>query len=640
MEGAGRKKHVMRGGARTYAVTGNEVYNDFSTLDDTNLATALAANPNNVVMFIYMPALPGPPPTPHGVSDDPTVFNRANPALVSPAPGASGWHSVVFGTSQSLLQPRDFRVLMNPAFRIFVQRIGRMDPVTRKDMIRGPDGPGGAVTPGLMGFPNIAALNAWLGPPPAPPPPPPAPPAPPPPPPASSGDGGSGAAGGDVGAVPLPAALARYANVVDNAATGHIWANLQQQMLLAPLVRQRDEYGRWSQDPVLFIVFNGFILGLQGRGVLPPDPAALAEIPLSDYYCSFIWMIIRIVNGADDIPDAWLDAGGALSAMRFPGRGSLEDVVVSVRSLMERVVKDNWKHALDNNDENGWIEAARELERALVNAPPPPAGAVPGGVQEVDIPMAGDGGAGGSNAAAMMGGPLGAAAARAGPGILGPFASAAGSGMMAPAGQFQWANYGPPGAAVAQAAPAVAAPMMGGPLGAAAAMMGGPLGAAGAAGAGPGILGPFASAAGSGMMAPAGQFQWANYGPPGAAVAQAAQAPAVAAPMNPGMLAPMPPYPNHPRNPYNNLGAAQQANNAIAWQYWDQWVAMYPLAAAQYLASLPPGQRRYGGAIRSSLPTRRAGRSSSSRKRRYTHRRRALRIGKGGYRSTKKNRKV
>ena len=580
MEGAGRKKHVMRGGGRIFQVTEDQKCNDFITLDEPTIKTVLektkpdgSPDTRNIIMFIYMPALPGPPPTQHGVSDKPTVINRAAPELIGPAdniviPGLNEdlgppprpvrWHTANFGTTQLAISHRDYLTIMNPVNRLFMCMIGNYNQNVRLDLVRGPDGPGGTVRPGIMGFPNIAALNAWLGP----------PPAPPPPPPASSGDGGSGAAGGDVGAVPLPAALARYANVVDNAATGHIRANLQQQMLLAPLVRQRDEYGRYSQDPVLFIVFNGFIMGLQRRGVLPPDPAALAEIPLSDYYCSFIWMIIRIVNGADDIPDAWLDAGGALSAMRFPGRGYLEDVVVSVRSLMESVVKDNWKHALDNNDENGWIEAARELERALVNAPPPPAGAVPGGVQEADIPMAGDGGAGGSNAAAMMGGPLGAA------------------------------------------------------------------------GAGPGILGPFASAAGSGMMAPAGQFQWANYGPPGAAAAAAQAAPAVAAPMNPGMLAPMPPYPIHPRNPYNNLGAAQRANNAIAWHYWDQWVAMYPLAAAQYLASLPPGQRRYGGAIRSSLPTRRAGRSSSSRKRRYTHRRRALRIGKGGYRSTKKNRKV
>ena len=47
-----------------------------------------------------------------------------------------------------------------------------------------------------------------------------------------------------------------------------------------------------------------------------------------------------------------------------------------------------------------------------------------------------------------------------------------------------------------------------------------------------------------------------------------------------------------------------------------------------------------GDVIRSSLPTRRVGRSSSSKKRRYTHRRRALRTGKGGYRSTGKHRKV
>lgn len=52
------------------------------------------------------------------------------------------------------------------------------------------------------------------------------------------------------------------------------------------------------------------------------------------------------------------------------------------------------------------------------------------------------------------------------------------------------------------------------------------------------------------------------------------------------------------------------------------------------------GRGRRSSRHRSSLPTRRAGRSSSSRKRRYSHRRRALRTGKGGYRSTGKHRKV
>lgn len=49
-----------------------------------------------------------------------------------------------------------------------------------------------------------------------------------------------------------------------------------------------------------------------------------------------------------------------------------------------------------------------------------------------------------------------------------------------------------------------------------------------------------------------------------------------------------------------------------------------------------------GGSTRrlTSLPTRRAGRSSSSSKRNYTHRRRALLTGKGGYRPTKTGRKV
>ena len=41
-----------------------------------------------------------------------------------------------------------------------------------------------------------------------------------------------------------------------------------------------------------------------------------------------------------------------------------------------------------------------------------------------------------------------------------------------------------------------------------------------------------------------------------------------------------------------------------------------------------------------SLPTRRGQRSSSSSKRRYTHRQRALRTGTGGYRPTKTGRKA
>ncbi len=51
---------------------------------------------------------------------------------------------------------------------------------------------------------------------------------------------------------------------------------------------------------------------------------------------------------------------------------------------------------------------------------------------------------------------------------------------------------------------------------------------------------------------------------------------------------------------------------------------------------------RRGGSTRrpSSLPTRRAGRSSSSRRKRYTRRQRALRTGKAGYHSTKTGRTV
>ena len=61
--------------------------------------------------------------------------------------------------------------------------------------------------------------------------------------------------------------------------------------------------------------------------------------------------------------------------------------------------------------------------------------------------------------------------------------------------------------------------------------------------------------------------------------------------------------------------------------------------------ALPQPKRKgwlWGGrrATRFSLPTRRAGRSSSSRRRRYTHRQQASRTGKGDYRSTKKDRKV
>ena len=55
-----------------------------------------------------------------------------------------------------------------------------------------------------------------------------------------------------------------------------------------------------------------------------------------------------------------------------------------------------------------------------------------------------------------------------------------------------------------------------------------------------------------------------------------------------------------------------------------------------------PARGKKGGSTLhlTSLPTRRAGRSSSSSKRNYTHRRRALRTGKAGYQPTKTGRKV
>ena len=52
------------------------------------------------------------------------------------------------------------------------------------------------------------------------------------------------------------------------------------------------------------------------------------------------------------------------------------------------------------------------------------------------------------------------------------------------------------------------------------------------------------------------------------------------------------------------------------------------------------GGSRFSRAHPLSLPTRRGQRSSSSSKRRYTHRQRALRTGKGGYRPTKSGRKA
>jgi hypothetical protein len=63
-----------------------------------------------------------------------------------------------------------------------------------------------------------------------------------------------------------------------------------------------------------------------------------------------------------------------------------------------------------------------------------------------------------------------------------------------------------------------------------------------------------------------------------------------------------------------------------------------------WVDTLPKCVGKRGGASRArrlpSLPTRRGQRSSSSSKRRYTHRQRALRTGKGGYRPTKSGRKA
>ncbi len=74
--------------------------------------------------------------------------------------------------------------------------------------------------------------------------------------------------------------------------------------------------------------------------------------------------------------------------------------------------------------------------------------------------------------------------------------------------------------------------------------------------------------------------------------------------------------------------------------------APYGFGAFNGVAPGPPQPAAFsqvdGGSTRhrSSLPTRRAGRSSFARKMRYTRRQRALRTGKGGYRSTKTGRTV
>lgn len=71
---------------------------------------------------------------------------------------------------------------------------------------------------------------------------------------------------------------------------------------------------------------------------------------------------------------------------------------------------------------------------------------------------------------------------------------------------------------------------------------------------------------------------------------------------------------------------------------------IFEIEDIRYLTSfqMPESTELLGGSTRhrTSLPTRRAGRSSSSSKRSYTRRRRALRTGKGGYRPTKTGRKV
>jgi len=79
----------------------------------------------------------------------------------------------------------------------------------------------------------------------------------------------------------------------------------------------------------------------------------------------------------------------------------------------------------------------------------------------------------------------------------------------------------------------------------------------------------------------------------------------------------------------------------------DNWNASFPdgcwpmdLPKPILRSLLPSGGVSIRGRRLPSLPTRRAPRFSSSKKKRYTHRRRALRTGKGGYRPIKTGRKV
>jgi hypothetical protein len=106
-----------------------------------------------------------------------------------------------------------------------------------------------------------------------------------------------------------------------------------------------------------------------------------------------------------------------------------------------------------------------------------------------------------------------------------------------------------------------------------------------------------------------------------------AQAPVFQAPVAPGFQVP-PGWQVQQRAPHPNVDEPIRGPDP----FFGQQQAPRPFAF----------QPQYGGSIRrrTSLPTRRAGRSSSSSKRNYTHRRRALLTGKGGYRPTKTGRKV
>ena len=437
----------MKGG-RVYAVTADQVINDFVTTDVHNIAAALALSPNHVVVFRYLPASPGPPPVPAGIADDGSTFDRSLAAHIDPAIGlASGGHNVEFGEGTSIVNPANYARLRNPAHRLFVYITGGVHPAVNRRIINE-----------VVGFSTIAQLNQWLlaqpnaG---QPPPPPAAPPAPPAAPAAPALPVGLGPLNAFVLAARQPL-LARYPGAVLNHVTGELRADIPGLIDAMSIFARFGAPGGGMTNPIMSMLGRAKVAANIIRPILrgPGYPGPFV-VPDRMLYNMITWLTIKIVNGQDDIPEDWLTFGRSLQLIT--PRPFLNGE--SIASSFEATVREVYQGALDSNDGSGIIEAGRELERMLMNLPapgagaagappppPPPPGPPPG-------PAYGMGGPApmnivpNNNPPNMPPPPPPAAGApfnwaNYGPGGNAGVLPPGGPGAPAP-GQFRWGNYGP-----------------------------------------------------------------------------------------------------------------------------------------------------------------------------------------------------